>query len=266
MLNLLKALRQDEHGVILSAEIVIIGSLLVIGLITGVTCLQKSVNGELQDLAGAIGALDQTYSFSAHRKDGYAGQCCAYTAGSSFVNCENNDQKRGDIVGFAAGCETTGACGNCGHCSGTVEGNSGCSSCGGHGAGCTTCGSGGFVGTKSSRCIETGVPGMKVTEWNGGRSAVGQPQVILPEGAYPVQETIVVPAHPVHEYPIHQHSSEVIIEHQRPLETHEVPLQAPSTPSQPAAEPIPPQPATEPIPMPASELPTNPGLPTPPSA
>ena len=55
MMNLLKALRQDEYGVILSTEIVIIGSLLVIGLITGLTCLQKSVNGELQDLAGAIG-------------------------------------------------------------------------------------------------------------------------------------------------------------------------------------------------------------------
>ena len=99
MLNLLKALRQDEHGVILSTEIVIVGSLLVIGLITGVACLQKSVNGELQDLAGAIGALDQSYSFSSFRKAATHGRCCAYTAGSSYSNCENDSQKCGDIVG-----------------------------------------------------------------------------------------------------------------------------------------------------------------------
>ena len=271
MLNLLKALRQDEHGVILSAEIVIIGSLLVIGLITGLTCLQKSVNGELHDLAGAIGALDQTYSFSAHRKSGFAGQCCAYTAGSSFVNCENKDQKCGDIVGFTTGGETTAACGNCGNCSqcsGSVVGGSGCGSCGGHGAGCTACGSSDFGGSKTSRCLDTGVPKMKVTEWNGSRSAVAHPQPILPEGACPVQETIVIPSQavehqPVHEYAVPHHPSEVIIENNGTTVPHQVPMQLPSVPSQPSVEPVPPQPATEPIPMPASELPTSP---VPPSA
>lgn len=107
---------------------------------------------------------------------------------------------------------------------------------------------------------------MKVTEWNGGRSAVRQPQVILPEDAYPGQETIVVPSHPIHQNPSYQHPSEVIIEHNGAVEMHESPMQVPSAPFQPAAEPLPPQPATEPIPMPASELPTNSGLPMPPSA
>jgi hypothetical protein len=265
MLNLLKALRQDEHGVILSAEIVIIGSLLVIGLITGLTCLQKSVNGELQDLAGAIGALDQTYSFSAHRKSGFDGQCCAYTAGSSFVNCENKDQKCGDIVG-SVGCETSAACGNCGQCSGTTQGVSACGSCGGHGAGCTACGSTGFVGTKNSRCIDTGVPKMKVTEWNGPRTVIDQPQVVLPEVVYPVQETTVVPSQALEQYPVHPHPSEVIIDQSGPVVPHQLPMQIPPAPPQPAIEPIPPQPATEPIPMPASELPATPGLPMPPSA
>ena len=283
MLNLLKALRQDEHGVILSAEIVIIGSLLVIGLITGLTCLQKSVNGELQDLAGAIGALDQTYSFSAHRKSGFAGQCCAYTAGSSFLNCENKDQKCGDIVG-SVGCETSAACGscgncgncgnsgnsgnsgNCGQCSETTQGVSACGSCGGHGAGCTACGSTGFVGTKNSRSIDTGVPKMKVTEWNGPRTVIDQPQVVLPEVVYPVQETTVVPSQTLEQYPVHPHPSEVLIDQSGPVVPHQLPLQIPPASPQPAIEPISPQPATEPIPMPASELPATPGLPMPPSA
>ncbi len=161
MLNLLKALRQDEHGVILSTEIVIVGSLLVIGLITGLACLQKSVNGELQDLAGAIGALDQSYSYSSFRKAGTMGRCCAYTAGSSYSNCENNSQKCGDIVGC---CETTqvqaSACGACGGVSAT-----GCSSCGASPCGTSPCGKAPCGTVNGARAIDTGVPRMKVTEY-----------------------------------------------------------------------------------------------------
>ena len=171
MLNLLKALRQDEHGVILSTEIVIVGSLLVIGLISGLACLQKSVNGELQDLAGAIGALDQSYSYSSFRKAGTYGRCCAYTAGSSYVNCENNSQKCGDIVGCSATDRVqTSACGACGGASTT-----GCSECGTSPCGSAPCGTAPCssspcgkapCGTlNGARVIDTGVPRMKVTEY-----------------------------------------------------------------------------------------------------
>ena len=171
MLNLLKALRQDEHGVILSTEIVIVGSLLVIGLISGLACLQKSVNGELQDLAGAIGALDQSYSYSSFRKAGTMGRCCAYTAGSSYSNCENNSQKHGDIVGC---CETTqvqaSACGACGGVSTTGCSSCGSSPCGSAPCGTAPCGSAPCgkapCGTiNGARVLNTGVPGMKVTEY-----------------------------------------------------------------------------------------------------
>ena len=169
MLNLLKALRQDENGVILSTEIVIIGSLLVIGMITGLTCLQKSVNGELQDVANAIGSLDQTYSFSGHRKSGFGGQCCAYTAGSAFNNCERNDVGNGDI----AGCHGIGVplhagnCGGCGHCDSCTasEAHGTCSSCDGVAGGCSACRSGSSHSFDGPRCLDTGVPKMKVTEW-----------------------------------------------------------------------------------------------------
>ena len=166
MLNLLKALRQDEHGVILSTEIVIVGSLLVIGLITGLACLQKSVNGELQDLAGAIGALDQSYSYSSFRKAGTMGRCCAYTAGSSYSNCENNSQKCGDIVGC---CETTqlqtSACGACGGVSTTGCSSCGSSPCGSSPCGSTPCGKAPCGTVNGARVIDTGVPRMKMTEY-----------------------------------------------------------------------------------------------------
>lgn len=168
MLNLLKKLRQDEYGVILSAELVVIGSVLVVGLITGLTCLQTSVNGELKDLAGALGSLDQSYAFSAHRKPGYNGQCCAYTAGSSFRNCETQPVDcPQDVVGSqnilvapATACCSEGGHAACGGCrSGCQSGGCGGEGCAGEGCGgCGSCSNG-------PRCINTGVPNMKATEW-----------------------------------------------------------------------------------------------------
>ena len=54
MKRLIMGLWQDEHGVILSTEIVIVGTVLVVGLITGMVSLQEAVNTEMSDLAGAI--------------------------------------------------------------------------------------------------------------------------------------------------------------------------------------------------------------------
>jgi hypothetical protein len=84
MNRLANCLWQDENGVILSAELVVVGSVLVIGLITGVTTLQEAVNGEMEDLAGAIGSLDQSYRFSGWtRRMGFTE---AFTAGSWFYD------------------------------------------------------------------------------------------------------------------------------------------------------------------------------------
>ena len=57
----MKNLWNDEDGVILSAEIVLIGTVLVIGMMVGLVELQVAVVGELSDLGDAIGNLDQSY-------------------------------------------------------------------------------------------------------------------------------------------------------------------------------------------------------------
>ena len=51
----MKNLWNDEDGVILSAEIVLIGTVLVIGMMVGLVELQVAVVGELSDLGDAIG-------------------------------------------------------------------------------------------------------------------------------------------------------------------------------------------------------------------
>ena len=68
----------DEAGVLLSAEAVVVGTVAIVGLTTGLTVVAKSVNEELQDVAFAIRSLDQSYSIPA--QDG----CGAHTAGSTF--------------------------------------------------------------------------------------------------------------------------------------------------------------------------------------
>ena len=76
--NLLAKLWRDETGVLLSAEAVVVGTVAVVGLTTGLTVVAKSVNEELQDVAFAIRSLDQSYSIPAIEG------CGAKTAGSSF--------------------------------------------------------------------------------------------------------------------------------------------------------------------------------------
>lgn len=192
MWNLLKALRQDEHGVILSAEIVIVGTVLVIGLMTGLACLRKSVNSELGDFARAIESIDQSYSFSGQRKAGgwyTAGNCCAYTAGSAFRDNEcNTNVRQNDIVG----CEGqmffhSENCGTCGSCGGQCGVSGVCGSCGLSGAG--ACGE-----AIRPDIIDTGVPNMKATESPGtsnvprtsneGRSALRFPELEAPPNVH----------------------------------------------------------------------------------
>jgi len=168
MNRLANCLWQDENGVILSAELVIVGSVLVVGLITGMTTLQEAVNGEMEDLAGAIGSLDQSYRFSGFTgRSSRTGSIKACTAGSSF--CNKEDQCRepcGDIVAgnclqpvipcVTTVCET-GCCSSCG--------TSSCQGSCGNSAACGSCASPSFNGQPGPRCINTGVPRMKITEW-----------------------------------------------------------------------------------------------------
>ena len=276
MLNLLKALRQDENGVILSAEIVIIGSLLVVGLITGLTCLQQSVNGELKDLAGALGSLDQSYAYSAHRKQGFGDQCCAWTAGSSYANCEKKADNCTDIIGCTDICPGGNAgCCKDQNCVGRPEGSAPCGTCGGRQGGCGTCGGSGrlsggysvdgYQPPQKARCIESGVQNLRVSEWplDCPTSEVIVPQVVVPHIAVPhtVIESPVMTV-PSHDQVIHQHPAiEMPHGHVQPhghihegtIESTPAQPQAPAQPQQaPPAQPVP---SNDPLPMPTPEQP-----------
>jgi len=84
----LRRFRQCETGAVISAELVIVGTVVAAGLATGWAALQQSVVSELRDFSEAISALDQTYSFSGHRLVGPGHSCLASSAGSRYVDTQ----------------------------------------------------------------------------------------------------------------------------------------------------------------------------------
>lgn len=90
---MLTQLWNDEAGFIISAELVLVATILVIGCIVGLSECQHAVVGELNDIGDAIGSLNQSFTFSGfHKSD--CGCDHARTFGSSFVDvteeCDNN--------------------------------------------------------------------------------------------------------------------------------------------------------------------------------
>ena len=90
------SLWNDESGVILSAEIVLIGTILVLGMIVGLVELQCAVVAELSDLSSAIGNLDQSYKTSGFSSIKGSGNLKARTHGASYsdvadtCDCDGN--------------------------------------------------------------------------------------------------------------------------------------------------------------------------------
>lgn len=93
---MLKTLWNDECGVILSAELVLVATILVLGMIVGLVELQCSIVAELSDLSSAFGNLDQSYQvsgFASYKNDGYTkGRThgASYSDRADTCDCDNN--------------------------------------------------------------------------------------------------------------------------------------------------------------------------------
>jgi Flp pilus assembly pilin Flp len=80
MRNLMLKLWNDDRGALIATEWVFVVTILVIGLVVGLKAVQQAVVTELEDVAGAIGSLSQTYSF------GGTSGCGGTTNGSHFAD------------------------------------------------------------------------------------------------------------------------------------------------------------------------------------
>ncbi|WP_166831618.1 hypothetical protein [Thalassoroseus pseudoceratinae] len=98
---MLKQLLNDEAGFIVSAELVMIATILVIGLVVGLSEVAHAVNSELNDVGEAIGCLNQSYGYTGFSKakddgnGGIFGNNAAVSFGCVFVDslddCDNNE-------------------------------------------------------------------------------------------------------------------------------------------------------------------------------
>ncbi|MFN5973717.1 MAG: hypothetical protein ACK48U_04650 [Planctomyces sp.] len=81
---MIKNFLSDEAGVIVSAEIVLVATILVLGMIVGLGELQSAIVGELSDVASAFGNVDQSYSTSGWVSYKASGGIKSRTYGSSY--------------------------------------------------------------------------------------------------------------------------------------------------------------------------------------
>lgn len=100
---MLRALFADESGAVISAELVLVLTILVIGVIVGLSEVAVAVNTELNDISNAIGALTQSYYFTGFVGNGsvVGNKQKSAVTGSRFDDAHDDCDQNGtcDLVG-----------------------------------------------------------------------------------------------------------------------------------------------------------------------
>lgn len=88
---------RDQTGFVFSIEMLLLGTVVVIGLIVGHTSVRDALNCELSDIGGALQDLNQSYSYVVENEDGS-------TIEASFVDGLDFCDQPEDPVGVADNC------------------------------------------------------------------------------------------------------------------------------------------------------------------
>ena len=78
MLTLVKRMWNDEAGFVISAELILVATIAVLGMVVGLSEVSYAINEELEDVGSAFGAMSQSYCYSG--VTGHKG----FVAGTSF--------------------------------------------------------------------------------------------------------------------------------------------------------------------------------------
>ncbi|MDZ4687831.1 MAG: hypothetical protein SH850_22390 [Planctomycetaceae bacterium] len=98
-MNLVRSLWNDDAGVVISAELVLVLTVTVLAMVVGLSEVAVAVNTELNDLSNAFGALNQSFSFTGfHSEDNCKVKSFVY--GSSFHDKTDDCDRNGscDLV------------------------------------------------------------------------------------------------------------------------------------------------------------------------
>lgn len=91
---MLRKLWTEECGAIISAELALVLTIVVLGVIVGLSEVAVAINTELNDISNAIGALDQSYGFTGFSSG--SGKPKSFSAGTTHRdngvdNCDLNN-------------------------------------------------------------------------------------------------------------------------------------------------------------------------------
>lgn len=92
MLNVLKNLYHDEAGFIVSAELILVSTIVVLGLIVGLSEVSHGINQELEDVGSAFGHINQSFKYT-----GFTG-AKGRQVGSRFYDYEDECDGQWDIT------------------------------------------------------------------------------------------------------------------------------------------------------------------------
>ena len=83
-----RAVRTGRRGgFIIISELMLIGSILLIGLVIGLVTLRNTLNTEMEDFSQSIGNLNQSYAFAGLLNDNGT----ASTGGSAFLDAPDSN-------------------------------------------------------------------------------------------------------------------------------------------------------------------------------
>ena len=118
MMHNFSKLANDEAGFVISAELVLVLTIAVLGMVVGLAAVRDSVTNELNDLAHAFGAINQSYSYRGMHKPSQSSDH-ASVAGSGFNDrgddCDCNPIVYIDVAGKQDSSQGAANEGNSGH-------------------------------------------------------------------------------------------------------------------------------------------------------
>jgi Flp pilus assembly pilin Flp len=104
---MLRQLLNDESGVIISAELVLVLTIAVLAMIVGLSEVAVAVNTELNDFSNAIGALNHSYCYTGFVSYGSNGKLKAIYAGSSHLDNGPDDCDLNSTCDIVSGASAT---------------------------------------------------------------------------------------------------------------------------------------------------------------
>ncbi|MDP1799050.1 MAG: branched-chain amino acid aminotransferase [Planctomycetaceae bacterium] len=92
MTSLTRKLWNDDAGFVVSSELVLVATIVVLGMVVGLSELSHGINQELEDVASAFGAVNQSFCYRG--LSGHLGD----TGGSHFGDYVDFCDSANDVV------------------------------------------------------------------------------------------------------------------------------------------------------------------------